>query len=575
MPKKTFTLGELADHQGEIAVASEEELERTKREVTIPAFTPELVLDNRSVERVFVTKFYPEDVEDFRKILQANLPQRFQETAKANLSALLINAIREWLRIHTESECFVEPFLWALKETDNYIGSIAYGNSMPPPWIVDEVGCALLNFWKNNNDVYSAVLRNVLLKWDWYQPLHLMMNVYSGLDQYHDEALDKKLREEWLHRIYYANAVIKCLCKKPHTRENIHALMTFVSVDKQQDMLQQTTPINVTKKMRETVCDYLRDADEKLYAYAKEYYTANKLNFSVKAKKEFDWVFRIIEPKQTDDIEAYVNRWAKAGRDSDELQDLEVQLVYMLDDKNSETTLIETAGTLPNLTQRIATYYGEKQLSYQTQFPLGIIARQSGKVPAYRHFLEQRYLEKATGLHNKHSVQIGCAYCLTGHPEMVEPLARAIFLFGLGEFSNVIFLDIIDKYSKQYKAAVEKIRDECLKDIRRACTLLTNCTAFIPKSSIDRKHYPTVFDEVCKFVLKEMLAQLQDNGNVRDAVQYGKALVRLIEKVADVINRGNYKEMLEAIINAQTEGAFFDVEVKEPAKKIYKNLYPL
>ena len=578
MPKKQFDISELSKYMGEIEYSDPEVLAREKEDISIPdTFFEDTAADDNSIEGVFVTKFSPSDVDDFRQILQANPPQKYQKDAKANLGKLLTKAIKEWLKAHTNTECFVEPFLWALKETDNYIGSITHGNMMPPPWIVSEVGNSLLEFWKINNPEFSAVLRNVLLNWDWYQPLHLMMYVYSRLKNYQDEALDRKLRKDWLYRIYYANAVIECLCAKPHTRDNIKALLQFVCADYQKDILQPTTQIDITHKMRENVRDYLASAEKIFDAYAAECYTAFRPNASKKATQMFDWLFNPgTDPDPSVQVKEFVNRWANVPKDNtDELQLLEMQLIYNLNDKETNTLLIQAAGNLPILTERIAKYYSDQRLSFETQFPLLTIAQSSKNIPVYKEFIEKRYQKDGAHLTNETGVQIGCSYCLAGHPELTEPLARAVFLDGLGVNCRIIFFKIIPCYSKQFKLAAESIRDDCLKDIQLACRLLTNCAVLYRKDQAVHTNYPIIFDEVCAFVLNMMLEQLENDSNIHNAVRYGKVLINHLEKVADVSNRGNYKEMLEKIINIQTKKPAFTHSVKEPARKLYKKLYPL
>ena len=577
MPRDKFNISELREHMPKMALADPEEVTRKQKDLFIPdAPFEDTAADNKSIESVFVTKFSPGDVDDFRKILQANLPQRYQQNAKNNLGALLEKAIKEWLRINTDSECFVEPFLWSLKETDNYIGSITNGNVTPPPWIISEVGNALLRFWKKNNPDFSAVLRNVLLNWDWYQPLHLMMYVYSRLENYQDEALDMKLRKDWLHRLYYANSVIECLCAKPRTRDNIQALLQFVCTDTHQDILQQTTTFPVTKTMRENVRGYLASAEKEFFAYAEECYIAFRPNVSKKAAKSFDCLFGInTGSDQLDQIKEFVNRWAKNQQNDEELALLETQLVYNLDDEKTNTLLIQTADKLPKLTEKIAQFYSEQQLTFKTQFPLCTIAKSSANIPAYKKLIEQRYQEDGADLKNEASVQIGCAYCLTGHPELVEPLTRAVFLDGLGVQCRHIFFQITPSYANQFKFAAEKIRDDCLKDINLACRLLSNCTELFTNDPAVHTHYPIIFDVVCSFVKDECCKQLKSDGNISTAVVYGKALVNLLEKVADFTNRRNYTMMLKDIMDNQTKNPIFDLSVKEHARKLYKKLYPL
>ena len=500
MPRETFSINEWSTRMSDFNFGEENEQGNTQEGVNMPVFTPAL-MDNKSVQGVFVTKFTPADVEDFRKILQENPPQRFQSTAQQNLGALLKKAIKEWMKKNPNCECFVEPFLWALKETDPYIGSIAFGNLMPQPWIVSAIGSVLHEFWKDNAPEFNDVLRNVLLNWDWYQPLHIMMDVYSRLKRFQEEEIEKKLREYWLYRIYYSNAVIDCLCAKPRSKENIQALISFVCKNKQQDKLQPATTIEISKKMREKVIEYLNTASDDDFKYAKEYYKQIQ-DVSRKARQEFGRLFSI-NPTTNIDVEQHVTDWAEVSADNTKkLQELEEILLYYLDDRNSNVLLIEAATRVPLLTNKIVTYYKGQPLAFRTQFALRAMAGKSANVPEYKQYLEQRYQTEGQRLDSPSAVMIGCAYCLSGHRELVEPLTRKVFLDGLGKDCKRIFIDIMIRFSEDYANAVDKIRAECLNNIQQACKLLDNCAAFYDKTPMDRTRYPVAFDQVCRYMKK-------------------------------------------------------------------------
>ena len=79
--------------------------------------------------RIFLSDFSENDVDYFIDFLKANAPNLHRN----NLEELIIGRLNNWI-INNPDACPIEPFLWALKNTDNYIGSVQ-NNANPQPWI--------------------------------------------------------------------------------------------------------------------------------------------------------------------------------------------------------------------------------------------------------------------------------------------------------------------------------------------------------------------------------------------------------------------------------------------------------
>jgi len=502
--------------------------------------------------RVFITHFSVNDVNDFIALLLDNPPLKH----RYNLESLLKENLEDWCYDHP-GDCPYEPFLWALKISDNYIGSLQ-NNAIPQPWIVEAVGNALYSVWDENNQKFFKVLRNVLDSWDWYQPIHVMLYLYGCLSSVNNSDVDRCIREKWLYRALYSKTAFNCLCKKKKTRENIQALMRFVSQDIQRDS--NMAEIQITRKMRLEMNSYIQSMSDEEYAWAKTYYIDSLYNCSRKARQSFEKIF-IDEPN--DDVKKFISDW-KINHTETEIRALKKKLNNLFQ-RDSDTLISEVAYSKSDeLVSEVLSLVEDQKIVFETQFFVRAIVKNANICKDYYEFIISRFAECDPEFADDKSFIYGCAFCQLGHPELLERLFVSHFLKSVGLINGrYIFSDLRIFYSKQFNDQVDKLTNFCLSDENSALTLVLSCSKIYTTKNITA--YPVSFDKVCKMLLEKVLDEDQHSA------RYASALMDLYECIVGVSNRGRYKDPLQQIA-LETHVPALDGACRR-AKKVIRRIY--
>lgn len=479
--------------------------------------------------KVFITRFSENDVNDFLYFFSKIIPVQH----RYDLESFLREILADWCYDHP-GDCPYEPFLWALKMTDNYIGSLQ-NNAIPQPWIVEAVGNALSSVWDDKNRQFMHVLQNVLNSWDWYQPVHAMLCLYQCLNDVNDEKIDKCIREQWLNRALYSTAAFHCLCKKKKTSENIHVLMRFVSQDIQKDI--NMVEIQITRKMREEMITYLQNATEEEYALAKTFYTDSLFNCSKRARGNFDLVFHTTGPD--DPVKKFICEW-KACHTESEKRALKRKL-HNLFQKDADNVIVQIAvSELSDLIGEVLNLVEQQGIEFETQFWVKAIVKNANVCIEYYDFIIRKFEECGSEIIDDKSFIYGCAFCQLGHPELLNKLFTAIYLQSVGlKNGGYIFLDLRTGYSKQFNEQIANITNLCLTDMNAAFTLIMSCSKIYNAKNVTL--YPVAYDKVCNMLLGQVI---KENEN---AARYASALMDLYERIVIVSNRGRYGESLQKI----------------------------
>ena len=505
---------------------------------------------------VFITRFSPNDINDFIQLLGKNSPLQHRHDLEIVLSEYLSN----WRYDHPD-QCPYEPFLWALKFTDNYIGSLQ-NNANPQPWILQAVGKTLANVWDEQNQLFIQVLQNVLNRWDWYQPVHAMLYLYQTLTSVNDEQIDQYIRNEWLYRALYSTTAFNCLLEKKKSKENIQALMRFVSQDIQKDL--NMTPIPITKKMRTAMNDYIENASDEEFALAETFYRDSLYNCSKKARQSFDEVFSKNEAANS--IYKIISDWKNAQTETD-VRILKKQLRNLFEKDSKKAAEVISAAAASDCNQLVAEVLNlvkQQDIGFNTQFLVKAIAESAGVCNAYSEFVTRKFKEHHETVFDDESFIYGCAYCHMGHPEILGDLFNAYFLDSIGlKNAKYLFSILQYRYLKQFTEQVEKITNRCLSDENMALALIQSCSQIY--SSKNANFYPSPFDQVCELLVTKVL----EEGS--SAARYASALMDLYEQIVDVKNRDRYHDALQKIA-LDTHSFPLDMPRKR-AKNLIRSIY--
>lgn len=515
-----------------------DESENTHKETTISDYSEfidsALGYESDITEaHVFITHFSPNDVNDFINLLKKQPVNntRFKEHLK--------DGILYWCSDHNGA-CPYEPFLWALKLTDNYVGSIQ-NNANPQPWKVNAVGEALLSVWVQDS-VYMDVLRNVLETWDWYQPVHVMLNLYQRLTSVNDPQLDKRIREHWLYRALYSNSAFNCLCEKKKTKENIQAILQFVSQDVQKD--KNMAEIQITNRMRNSVRDYVLNSSKEEYAIAKTYFNDSLHNCSRRARLFFEELFYSDDDHTDEEIKDFLHTWDEQTSD-DELRIMKHKLSKTLDE-NADKVIANAALTKNQLLiNEVIKLVDNQDFGFNTQFKLREMLKSVNICSEYADYITRKHEENKSQYSDDKSFIYGCAYCQLGHLEVMPKLFDAHYLSKIGVHNGrYIFADIRLKFPNQFNEQIERLTASCLTDINAAVSLVSSCASIYNERNSST--YPVAFDKVCNYLLSEALRE--NNSSAR----YANLLMDLYERIAVLSNRNRYRDQLEKLAGTKS-----------------------
>lgn len=183
---------------------------------------------NNSDNKCFITDFQESEITYFYKALNENPCFRDPEADRANLDHLRrILKIWEKLFCNNSEKSPLEPFLYALKLSDGIVGSLST-SQIPRDDQLESFADALIPYWKYHTDAGRKIFRHMMVNWNWYQPLAVLIKMYELCPEFSDPEIDEILRELRLPSPNYAHIVIDCLTEHP-TKENQEHLLKFFS----------------------------------------------------------------------------------------------------------------------------------------------------------------------------------------------------------------------------------------------------------------------------------------------------------------------------------------------------------
>ena len=492
-----------------------------------------------SEKDIFITEFSPDDVNYFIKLLRENRPGDYTEENATVLENKLERAFNQWFGKHSE-KCPYEPFFWALKITDGYLGSIM-NNAHPVPWVVRLIGGTLLKYWDSDDAQHINILRNIITNWDWYQPVHVAIWMYGSLTETNDEKIDEELRTQWLYRAMYYPTAFEALLVRKKTARNIQELMSFVSRDIQNDRYGAVIPI--TGDMREKMKYYIQHSSREEQNIELTYYKDSLGGCSKKARIWYQEVFG--EITNPDEIENLIKAWTpEAMADPCRRNKLEAELEKLFISINKQ--VISMGGRSGNklFVSAIIDTAG-RDFSFSTQFYVKDMMFTSAVCPEYEEFIVQKYHEADKEFTSDRDFVYGCAYCYISSPELLEKLVSVYHLRGTGnENAKYLFSETRKKYQSKFKDYIKRLVDSCIDNEALSVALISNCARIYDQKSAYL--YPTSINRICDRFMESIC------GEGANSVRYANLLMDLYSSIANFKNRKTYYPNLQKILNTKS-----------------------
>lgn len=486
------------------------------------------IISNAS-DKCFLTPFSEEDVQFFLKIFQKEL---FKEQLKYSEKQQMIeSSILNWRRHKGHNYLNpLEPILYALKLTDNILGS-AKTAADPDPKLLDAFANGLSSCWNQDFEEDNTIICHILVNWDWYQPIVTILRMYQLKDGYNNVEIDEIIRRKKLFTPDYATVAFECLANHM-TSDNAECLLKFISNPKQAAII-TGAEIKVTKKQRELFENMYQYTSFDFQNYIKEVYTNQYRMYSdTKSRKYLDYVMNIEEAPSGGEI---LKRYQKYSSTNGEEQQTYYAYLAKYWDLSDTTTMSIVRGFHKEEILDLIT----KKLSNANGYTYGSVL---WNLAQNKYAKAQKFVVSEISRVNKQDRKwLGCACAnnlLRETPSMDE-IVHFFFIRGNGYMykNQLQWLTKIPAKSKEFRDALKSVMKEIQYSPDKWGTFFNSCQQLFYGDYITIG-YPTEIDDLLKKAVEY---------SVHNSTQLVFDVLGVIENIIDRSNRDRYREMLHTI----------------------------
>lgn len=506
------------------------------------------IVENAS-EKCFLNPFSQNDIIFFQKRL-AN-PLFRNQRLFLEKQRLLEQILSSWLQSKKgKSVNPLEPFLYALKLSDGIVGS-ASNVANPNPNQLETFASALLPYWDVNSKEDTRLICHILVNWDWYQPLLVVIKMYQLKAPYINEDIDEILRLRKLFTPDYATVTFECLSCHI-SKYNTETLLDFVSRSHQISIV-TSSEIQVTKRMR--------DLFEKMYNYApteiqgmlkKLYCDKYRAYADTKSRHFLDDVIGISPPP--DDIYEHFRRYKdSSGDEKQQHYDYIVKNWNLAENGHQKLCRqIPDENILDLMKRKLQNVNG-------SAYGAVLFNLAENHYSKAQKFVKEEY--EKTSLQNRQWVACACALNhMSNKPQMAE-IAEQFFIYGRGYLykRQLQWLTRDSQKSKQLREAVCNLHKDIAEKPNKWGIFIQSCYEFY-SGEYGITNYPIEIDQL----LKKSIPYYASN--------YPNLIYDVLKVIENMMNRNNrnrYRDMLHEIYYQES---FSDI-VHTHARRLLDKFY--
>uniref|UniRef100_UPI004056F3C1 hypothetical protein n=1 Tax=Agathobacter sp. TaxID=2021311 RepID=UPI004056F3C1 len=504
-------------------------------------FTGSIVVSKYKDEKIFKYPTAEEEVVYFREI--------FAELRKKSDANYVWYRLKESVdnRLEENSENLLEAYLYALKLEDGCFGSELRGNSVNQEMLsAYEKAVAHIYENKKYRNKFMEVMKHVLVNWEWYQPLLLVISLFGDYPECGDEEVDEIMRTHLLFRKIFSRTTFLTLCHRP-TEENFKALFDFLKAYNNKDVV--TGNIFIPDRyMIEAFDDAMKlPENSALREYLKDIYrnTYDERSIIRPMRRWFEKWFGRITPSEGD----WQNIFVEYDNYSEEQKEKElrnIRLNFRLEDEamRREIEHISNQDIMDIISDKI------KDANFATRCR-GILLVGKNRNEAAKKFLRKNALTYGKGKREEFIYMLACF--LQFDAPGIEEICKFFFLNE--EMEDVGLQVPMLKQTMNYKKQPDKFR-QCLenlirensKDKGKTDLIIQRCRHFFGSGYTNPKMYPA---KIMMSFLKEKLNQAlkeDDSSLVRD-------ILVIIKYAASKIESRPYEEMLLSVTHNADENS--------------------
>lgn len=504
-------------------------------------------------EKCFLNPFSEDDVQFFLKEFQNPIfKNQLQYVEKQRI---IENSIITWRRKKGQKGRVINPLeaaLYALKLTDGILSS-ASNVANPDPKLLDAFANGFLSCWDTYSEEDTKIICHILVNWDWYQPLLVVMRMYQLQENYNNSEIDEIIRERKLFTPDYATISFECLINHISV-ENAESLLKFVSKSCQTAIVTRAE-IQITRRERELFSNmYLYSTytfqDEIKALYVDKY----RAYSDAKSRRSLDKLFEITTENGKEQCIKHFEEYRTSSAEERHTHYLYLAKNWDLSDSRQ---------------QRICRSIYNEEL-------LDLVKKKAGRLNGYAYGAvmmnlalsnydkARKYINQEMSCMTKDNRRwLGCACAsnlVDGNPSMYE-IAREFFINGNG-YSNSVQLQWLTKTP----AKVKELRDEIKKiitdvsDSPEKWGIFFNSCQHLYFGEYVTSGYPTEIDKMLK---KGVDYARKDNPRLVFDI------LGVIENIINRNNRDRYKDILHQIYYEDK----FSMATKNRARLLLERVY--
>ena len=447
------------------------------------------IVDNAS-DKCFLNSFSQDDIIFFQKLLANPL---FRDSMRfIDKKRLLEHSLSVWQSKKGKNINPLEPFLYALKLSDGIIGS-ASNVSEPNSSQLEVFASALLPYWNENSKEDTKLICHILVNWDWYQPLLVVIKMYQLKAPYINEEINEILRMRKLFTPDYAAVTFECLSF--HISEiNTETLLNFISRSCQKAII-TSSEIRVTNNMRALFEKMYDSAPLETQDKLKSLYCNNYRTYTdTKSRRFLDKVMDVKEPR--DRIYEHFSKYKiSSGDEKQQHYDYIVKNWNFADHKHQRLCMqISDENLLDLVKQKLQNVNG-------ATYGAVLFDLAENRYSKAQKFVREEYAK--TDLQDRRWVACACALNhMSNEPKLAE-IAEQFFLNGRGyPYKKQLQLLTRDSQkSKQFREAVCNLHKDIAEKPNKWGMFIQSCYELY-FGEYGRANYPVEIDQLLKKAIR-------------------------------------------------------------------------
>ncbi|RKJ21506.1 hypothetical protein D7X48_03655 [bacterium D16-50] len=502
-------------------------------------FIGNAVLTKYKDDLIFCSQFFREDVEYFRNKFKALREVRDTDYLWYSLK----EAIEEKIMVDGDRNP-IEPYLYALKLEDGCFGTELNGRGPDAGKMEAYVKAVHCIYEQSDKDIFFEVVKHVLVNWEWYQPLHVVIALCGQYPQFQDQEVDDILRSQLLYRKMYSKTTFDALISRPSI-SNYEELLKYLMTWNNKDVVTEAEIIADSIMLTKFEDAIKAEKNGEIFAYVQNTFL-NK--FRERAMKK--WLRERLEKifGQGEERTGWDSLFWSFKRADEEKRGAILQKVRMDFRVNKK----EDMEALANIQDReiLEVVMDKLEMAAERDRGWGILTLGKNNYAETKEYIKERYGEKKDD--RECFVYMLASFLASGTPDL-EQLCNYYFLTDNLANENLygsLLKNVASskKLSKVFQTCLGGLMAQDVQDPESASRLLSRLKGIFGNENSNAYRYLYPVEEMSSFLDRMLEGSLNDRNYV-----IMNDIIAILDKTAMDVIRDQYERMLIRIINETDE----------------------